>query len=162
MPFRITGAAFATAAAMAAAALIVPAASSAKSGGRTVVVREKVRSVTIVHHSRATKGQALATGDRVLTRQGMFAKSGRSLGTLYTDCTNVGPTAAVFTATLQCAATYRFAKGQLSAMGVLTLGTGAGSLTILGGTGLCLGARGSITSGRPVKGYDTVDLLHLR
>lgn len=162
MPFRIRAVALAATAAIAAAALIVPTASSGKNGGRTVVVREKVRSVTTVHHSPATKGQALATGDVVLTRQGMFAKSGRSLGTLYTDCTNVGPTAAVFAATLQCTATYRFAAGELIAVGILQLAPGTGSLTILGGTGVYLGARGSITSGPPVKGYDTVDRLNLR
>jgi hypothetical protein len=95
----------------------------AQTGDREITAREKVRSVRIVHQKRTTKGERLATGDRVLTRQAIFNAGGKASGTLFTDCANVGKTAAVFKATLQCTLTYRFGDGQIVSAGVVRLGS---------------------------------------
>jgi len=146
---------------LAAGAVAVPALTQAQPAGpRDITVRERVQSINFVHQKRAKKDDRLATGDRVLTRQRLFDTSDKSIGTLYTDCVNVGRAAAVFAATLQCSATYSFADGQLTASGLFHVGTSGGPAPIVGGSGAYRGTGGDVTSGRPGKGYD-VDVLHL-
>jgi hypothetical protein len=65
--------------------------------------------------------------------------------------------ARVFAATLQCVASYLFADGQVVLTGVLHVGTSA---PVVGGSGAYRGARGEVTTAKPVNGYD-VDVLHL-
>src|SRR4051812_19176577 len=102
-----------TAAAAAATAVSVPALTSAQSsGGRDITVRDKVHAAKFVHQKRSTRGDRLAMGDRVITQQALFDESNRGVGTLLTDCVNVGRQAQVFKATLQCTSIYRFADGQ--------------------------------------------------
>jgi hypothetical protein len=72
----------------------------------------------------------------------------------------VGHAARVFAATLQCAASYRFADGQLAATDVLHLGAPGDAASIVGGSGAYRAAGGEVTSGKPGKGYD-VDVLQL-
>ena len=144
--------------ATAATAVALPALTQAQSSEQTITAREKVRSVTFVHQKRTTKGQRLATGDRVLTRQAIFDAAGKPSGTLFTDCANVGAPAAVFKATLQCTTTYRFANGQIVAAGVLNLG-GKPSIPIVSGTGAYRGVRGVTQTGPAAKGFDSVDVL---
>ena len=146
---------------VAAGAVALPALASAQSSGaRDTTVREKVQSIRFVHQQRSTKGDRLATGDRLLTRQHLFDDANHAIGTLFTDCVNVGAAARVFAATLQCTATYRFADGQLVLTGVLHVGTAGTSAPIVGGSGAYRGARGEVTTGKPEKGYD-IDVLHL-
>ena len=154
-------------AALTAVALASAVAAPALTGAQTapaesqIVVREKVRDVHFVRTSRA-KGDRLRTGDRVVTRQALFGSDDKPLGTLYTDCVNLGPAAAVFKATLQCVTTYRLARGSILVSGVITLGSPAGTeAAIIGGTGAYRGATGYATPGKPEKGYDSVDVLHL-
>ena len=130
----------------AAAVAAVPAITTAQSigGGRDVTVREKARSILFVHQQRSTRGDHMATGDRVLTRQALFDASGKSIGTLFTDCVNLGAPAKVFAATLQCTASYRFADGQLVAAGVERLGAPGTSAPIVGGSGTYRAARGEV------------------
>jgi hypothetical protein len=143
-----------------AAAATVPALTAAHGqAGRGITVREKLRSVHFIHEKRATKGDRLATGDRVLTRQGLFDSHDKPMGTLFTNCTNVGRPAQVFAATLQCTASYRFADGQLVAIGVIRFGAPGGSAPLVG-SGAYRGVTGEVTSAKPGKGYD-VDVLHL-
>ncbi len=139
-------------------AVALPALTQAQSGEQTITAREKVRSATFVHQKRTTKGQRLATGDHVLTRQAIFDAAGKPRGTLFTDCANVGKAAQLFKATLLCTTTYRFGNGQIVATGVLSLG-GKPSLPIVGGTGAYRGVRGVAQAGPAVKGYDSVDVL---
>jgi len=143
------------------AAVALPALGGAQTGDREITAREKVRSVKFVHQKRTTKGERLATGDRVLTRQAIFNAGGKASGTLFTDCANVGKAAAVFKATLQCTLTYRFGDGQIVSAGVVRLGSGgvAAAFPIVGGTGAYKGVRGEAKAGAPVKGFDSVDVL---
>jgi hypothetical protein len=147
-------------AALSIGAVAVPAITAAQStGARDITVREKVQSITFVHQKRTTKGDHLATGDRVLTRQQLFDAGSKRVGSLYTDCVNVGRPARVFAATVQCVASYRFADGQLVATGVLRLGA-PGASAPLTGSGSYRGVRGEVTSAPPAQGFD-VDVLHL-
>jgi len=145
-----------------AAAIAIPALSSAQSGGTDIVVREKVQSVHIDHQSSRNKGDRLATGDRVQTRQGLYDESGKSIGTLFTDCVNMGKSAQIFQATMLCTVSYRLADGQLNAFGALRLSSKPSTQSApLIGSGAYRGKHGEVTSAPPVKGYDTVDVLHI-
>jgi hypothetical protein len=146
---------------VAAGAIALPALTSAQStGARDITVREKVQSIRFIHQQRSMKGDRLATGDRLLTRQHLFDDANKAIGTLFTDCVNVGAPARVFAATLQCTATYRFDDGQVVLTGLLHVGAVGTSAPIAGGSGAYRGARGEVTTGKPEKGYD-VDVLHL-
>ena len=72
---------------------------------------------------------------------------------------NVGPAARVFTARVQCTATYRFGAGELVAAGETRLGPSA-RLAIVGGTETYRAARGEVTTSAPQGRYD-IDVLHL-
>lgn len=144
-----------------AASAAIPALTGAQApGGREITVRNKVRSVQFIHAKASTKGDRLATGDRVLTRQALFDTANKPIGTLFTDCANLGPRAQVFKATLQCTVTYRFRDGQVVAAGLVSFKPGA-QTPIVGGTGAYRLARGEAEAGAPVKGYDSVDVLRL-
>lgn len=144
-------------------AIAVPALTSAQSTpGREIVVREKVQSVKFVRQSSKTTGDRLAVGDRVLTRQALFDVRNKRIGTLYTDCVDVGGSARVFAATLLCTASYRLPDGQFSTVGAIRLGAKPGeSATPIAGSGAYRGQRGEVASTTPVKGYDSVDVLRI-
>lgn len=146
-----------------AAAIAIPAIGGAEgTSERTITVREKVRSAQFVHHAKSTEGERLATGDSVLTRQALSDGAGASLGTLYTDCVNVGAAAPVFKATLSCTSTYVFKDGQLVSQGIVTFSnTKRLAFPVVGGSGAYRGAEGEVTPGRPVKGFDGVDIIRL-
>jgi hypothetical protein len=119
--------------------------------------------VKFVHQKRTTKAEVLAMGDRVVTRQALYNDSNRKVGSFVTDCVNTGGKAQVFKATLLCTSIYRFSDGQVVSQGVVKLGSSPASarIAIVGGTGAYRAASGEVTAGAPVKGYDTVDVLHL-
>ena len=131
------------------------------SGPREITVREKLRAIEFVHHKRSTRRDRLDMGDRVLTQQALFNESDARVGTLFTDCVNVGHKAAVFRAVLQCTATYRFRDGQVVASGVVRLSDRRAAAPIVGGRGAYRGASGEVRAGAPVRGYDSVDVLQL-
>ena len=145
------------------AAVAIPALTSAQTvGAREIAVLEKVRAATFVHAKRSTRGERLRPGDRVLTRQALFAADGSAVGMLFTDCANVGRAAEVFKATLQCVSTYRFKDGEVVSAGVAVLSAGGTiRFPIVGGSGAYRGAHGEVTSGKPAKGYQSSDALHL-
>ena len=122
------------------AAVAIPALTSAQNGG----------------------GREIAHGDRVLTRQALFAEDGSPVGRLFTDCANVGRGAEVFDASLQCVSTYRFEDGEVVSAGVAVLSAARTvRFPIVGGSGAYRGAHGEVTSGNPPKGYQGADVLHL-
>lgn len=143
----------------------IPALTGAQGAGtRDITVVDKVRAVKFVHVQAedSARGERLAPGDRVLTRQSLFDQDRRALGTLFTDCTNVGAAAQVFDATLQCTSTYRFRDGEVVSAGVVRLGAGPTTgFPIVGGSGAYRGAQGEVSASAPLKGYDSVDVLHL-
>jgi hypothetical protein len=145
------------------AAVAIPALTSAQTvGGREIAVREKVRSAKFVHINPSARGERLAQGDRVLTRQALFAEDGSAVGTLFTDCANVGRAADVFKATLQCVSTYRFKDGEVVSAGVVVLSAGGTiEFPIVGGSGAYRGAHGEVTPGKPAKGYQGSEVLRL-
>lgn len=164
MPTPIRAALPAVALATLAAAIAVPTLTSSAQTPASVdiTVRDKIKAVVFVHAKPTTRGERLATGDRVITRQGMFDERDAPIGTLTTDCVNVGATAPVFKATLQCTSIYRFRDGQIVSAGVVKLDSAKSApFPIVGGSGAYTSASGDITAGKPVKGYDTVDVLHL-
>lgn len=150
-------------AAVAATAALPALGGAQSSGGRDITLREKVRAVKFVHQQRSTRGDRLAMGDRVITRQGLFDEGNRSIGSFSTDCVNVGGKAQVFKATLQCTSIYQLGGGQVVSQGVVRLGSSAPGprIAIVGGTGAYKSATGEVGAGAPVQGYDTVDVLHL-
>jgi hypothetical protein len=101
-------------------------------------------------------------GDRVLTRQRLFDERDKSIGTLYTDCVNVGRPGRVFQATLLCSASYRFAGGQFATVGSIRLADAPGtSPTPIVGSGKFRGRHGEVASTKSVKGYDSADVLRI-
>ena len=145
------------------AVVAIPALTSAQTiGAREIIVHEKVRAAKFVHVNPSTRGERLGQGDRVLTRQALFAEDGSAVGTLFTDCANVGRAAEVFKATLQCVSTYRFKDGEVVSAGVVVLSSGGTiRFPIVGGSGAYRGAHGEVASGKPPKGYQGSDVLHL-
>jgi hypothetical protein len=144
-------------------AVAVPALTSAQSSGaRDITVREKVTWVRFLHQKTSTRGDRMLTGDRVLTYQRLYDQSSKRIGTLYTDCVNVGPAAHVYRATLLCTASYRLTEGQFATVGAIRLGGRPGaSPTPIIGSGAYRGQHGEVASAPPVKGYESVDVLHI-
>ena len=78
------------------------------------------------------------------------------------ECTNIGRKVAAERAWLQCMQTYTFADGQIVTAGVFRLvDLEKLNVAVVGGSGAYSGVGGSLTSGAPVQGYDSVDVLHL-
>jgi hypothetical protein len=146
-----------------AGAVALPALTSAQSSGaRDIAVREKVTWVRFLHQATSTRGDRMLTGDRVLTYQRLYDESAKRIGTLYTDCVNVGSAAHVYRATLLCTASYRLAEGQFATIGAIRLGGRPGaSPTPVVGSGAYRGQHGEVASAPPVKGYESVDVLHI-
>ena len=144
-----------------AAATAIPALTGAQTiDGRQITVRMKVTSGTPVQHGK--KGETLATGDSVLVRLKMTSPTGTALGTAYSECVNVGARAKGEQATLQCTQTYKFKDGQIVTTGVVKFSQLKNlAIPIVGGSGAYRGARGQLTDGVPVRGFDSVDILHL-
>jgi len=137
----------------------VPALTSAQSApGTTITVQEKVRTVVSDDVAPKSKTGRVSVGDRLITRQSLFGPDRKPTGTLFTDCTGVGPTKGFSAATLLCTVTYKFAKGQLVASGVLKL-DGSARVPIVGGSGAYAGAQGTVRSSRPAKGFDSADVI---
>jgi hypothetical protein len=146
-----------------AAATAIPALTGAQtSAAQEITVRMKVRGGTEIHHGKRAKSDKLATGDAVLVRLKMFSPGGDPLGSAYTECVNVGAKASGIKATLQCVQTYNFKDGQIVTAGVARFSELENlSIPIVGGSGTYRGARGHLTAGEPVEGFDSVDVLHL-
>jgi hypothetical protein len=146
-----------------ASAIALPALTSAQStAARDITVREKVTWVRFLHQKTSTRGDRMLTGDRVLTYQRLYDESAKRIGTLYTDCVNVGSAAHVYKATLLCTASYRLTEGQFATVGAIRLGGRPGaSPTPIIGSGAYRGQHGEVASAPPVKGYESVDVLHL-
>lgn len=144
------------------AAIAVPALTNAQSAaGTTITVQEKLQGLAmddVAPKSKSGPG-SVSLGDRLTTRQALFDASKRRLGTLYTDCTGVGPTKSFDKATLLCTTTYALAGGQIVAAGHVKLDGSTGGLPIVAGTGQYAGARGTVTTGKPAKGYDSSDTI---
>jgi len=141
------------------ATIAVPALTSAQSPAAvTISVQEKVRSVVTDDVAPKSRSGAVSVGDRLVTRQSLFGTSRQPVGTLYTDCTGVGPTKPFPAATLLCSVTYTFSSGQIVASGAFKL-DGSAAIPIVGGTGAYAGARGTVKSVRPAQGFDSADLI---
>ena len=156
MPARPKLVLAATVAAVASVAVALPALTAAQTSAeqRTITVQEKV--VDIAKDDVAPKSRSkVSLGDRLITRQALFDANKKRLGTLFTDCSGVGPTKPIFGATLQCLVTYRFADGQIMAAGTTRLTDGE-PIALIGGTGAYAGARGSVRT-KPAKGFDSAD-----
>jgi hypothetical protein len=123
----------------------------------------KVRGATFVQQAKATGEDMLAPGDRVLTRQALLDGAKAPLGTLTTDCVNVGArTAPFFSATLQCTSTYGLKDGQLVAAGTVRLDKPRTvRFPIVGGSGAYRSARGEVTPGKASTPDDSIDVLHV-
>jgi hypothetical protein len=146
---------------IAAAAVAVPALTNAAPAAQTITVHEKVTGLGFVHHAKSTKGETLAPGDSVVTSQSMKNDAGTAVGSLYTNCTDVGRKAKVFKAKLSCQTTYVFKDGEVVAAGEVTISDPAAALPIVGGSGAYTGASGVVNPGQPAKGDDSVDVLHI-
>lgn len=146
------------------AGVAVPALTSAQSSGaRTVTVNLKVQSVAmddVAPKSKRGPAGGVSLGDRLITRQSMFdPASKRRVGTLYTDCTGVGPTKPFPAVTLLCRLSYNFSDGQIVAAGSFKLDDAKAGVPIVGGTGAYAGASGSFKSAQPAKGFDSTDVI---
>jgi len=138
----------------------VPALTSAQSApGTTITVQEKVRTVVSDDVAPKSKTGRVSVGDRLITRQSLFGPGKKPTGTLFTECTGVGPTKGFSAATLLCTVTYKFAKGQIVASGVFKLDDNSARVPIVGGSGAYAGAQGTVRSSRPAKGFDSADII---
>ena len=155
---RVTTMALVAVAAIA-AAVTIPALTGAQTGPREITVRMKVRGGS--GGQARQRGQAGA-GDALIIRLAMFSPDGSALGSAHAECVNVGRRANAENATLQCVQTYKFKDGQIVTAGLVkfsALDDLAGP--IVGGSGAYRGASGQVTSGEPVRGFDSVDVLQL-
>lgn len=149
----------ASAAAALSAAIVVPVLTHAQSPtATTITLQEKVQGVVTDDVAPKSKRGKVSLGDRLITRQSLFDPGKKRIGTLYTDCTGVGPPKPFRSATLLCRVAYTFSDGQIVAAGSFKL-DGSGRLPIVGGTGTYAGVRGSVSSAKPAKGYDSADLI---
>ena len=150
--------------AVACAAAAVPALTGAQApapGPRDVTVLMKVQAGHEVAHAKKPKGK-MSPGDQLIVRLAMFNTSGARVGSAYLSCVGVGKKAPAAVATQQCTQTYEFKDGQIVASGIVRFNQIEKlSVAIAGGSGAYKGASGDITSGKPAKGYDSVDILHL-
>lgn len=138
----------------------VPALTTAQTPAATVItVQEKVQTVIQDDVAPKAKRQSVSAGDRLITRQSLFDADKRRIGTLYTDCTSVGPTATFPRLTLLCTVTYKLGDGQIVAAGTARFNDDTSELPIVGGTGAYAGARGAVKTTKPIKGYDSADVL---
>lgn len=153
------------AAAALAAAITIPSLSGAQSPPRTITLQERVQ--TAVGDDVAPKSKRgpimsprgrVSVGDRLVVRQAAFDASNQRIGTLYTDCAGVGPTKPLFQgAQLLCTVTYKLSDGQIVAAGAAPLS--GFEVPIVGGTGAYAGARGTVETAKPAKGYDSADRI---
>ncbi|CAA9504445.1 MAG: hypothetical protein AVDCRST_MAG67-2233 [uncultured Solirubrobacteraceae bacterium] len=147
------------------AGVAVPALTSAQSTGaaRKITVNLKVQSVVmddVAPKSKRGPAGGVSLGDRLITRQSMFDPASRKrVGTLYTDCTGVGPTKRFPAVTLLCRVSYTFANGQIVAAGSFKLDDADAEVPIVGGTGAYAGASGSFKSAQPATGFDSTDVI---
>ena len=157
MRFKLTLSVLAVAAATAAT---VPALTGAQAPGpRDVTLRMKVLNAAEVKHG---KGAKLATGDELAVRLAAFDTNGARVGSAYFQCTNTGRKAVAARAWLQCMQTYTLADGQIVTAGVFRfVDADRLNVAVVGGSGAYSGVSGSLTSGAPVQGFDSVDVLHL-
>jgi len=150
--------------AAACAAVAIPALTSAQSSGgaRDITVREKVpdRNIHTVDVAPRSKSGKFSAGDRISARQLLFNNQNQRVGTLYTDCVGMGPTASLFKATVLCTAVYRFHDGEITGVGAGLIDAKT-LLAITGGTGAYRGAKGEVQAIAPVHGYQTVETLQL-
>jgi hypothetical protein len=145
-------------------AVAVPALTRAQTtdGARDITVLMKFRGASQTQHSDRSGEDTLAPGDALTVRFAMFGPDGAASGTAYADCVNVGPKARSQKATLQCTQTYRFSDGQVVAQGIVNFSKLEGlAIPIVGGSGAYRSASGFLGAGKPVRGYDSVDILHL-
>ncbi|HEV2774213.1 MAG TPA: hypothetical protein VGV90_01345 [Solirubrobacteraceae bacterium] len=124
-----------------------------------ITVQEKVQAVVQDDVAPKAKRQSVSAGDRLITRQSVFDSDKRRIGTLYTDCTSVGPTAAFPRLTMLCTVTYKFGDGQIVAAGAARFDDNSGEVPIVGGSGAYAGARGSVKTAKPMRGYDSADVI---
>ena len=138
------------------AAITVPALTSAQSGPSTTTVNVKVQA--FAKDDVAPKSRTrVSLGDRLITRQSLFDAAGKRVGTLHTDCTGTGPTGPLPSAGLLCTTAYTFSSGQIVAAGAFKLD--GGEMPIIAGTGAFAGARGTVKTGAPARGYDSADVI---
>ncbi len=147
-----------------ATAVAVPALTGAQTSGgaRDITVQMKLRGASQTQHNKSTRRDTLRPGDALTVRFAMFSPDGAGVGMAYGDCVNVGRKARNEKATLQCTQTYDFDDGQVVTAGVVNFSKLDGvSIPIVGGSGAYRGASGFLGAGKPVEGYDSVDVLHL-
>ena len=143
-----------------AGAVALPALTGAQTPtGTTITVQEKVQVVVQDDVAPKSKARRVSVGDRLVTRQSLFDADKRRIGTLYSDCTSVGPAGSFPRLLLLCKVTYRLADGQIVAMGAIRFDDADAALAIVGGTGDYAGARGTVKTAKPLPGYDSADVI---
>ena len=140
--------------------IAVPALTTAQTPTSTVItVQERVQTVVQDDVAPKAKRQSVSAGDRLITRQSLFDGDKQRIGTLFTDCTSVGPTAMFPRLTMLCTVTYKLGNGQLVAAGTARFSDDTSELPIVGGTGAYAGAQGTVRTTKPMKGYDSADVI---
>ena len=143
-----------------AAVIAVPALTTAQAPvGTTITVQEKVQTVVQDDVAPKSRRGRVSAGDRLITRQSLFDADKRRLGTLYTDCTSVGPAGSFPRLMVLCTATYKFGDGQVVAVGATRFDDAVPEFPIVGGTGAYRGARGTVKMVKPMHGYDGADAI---
>ena len=160
----------ALATAAAAATLIVggaalaggPSAGAQDSGKRTITLRLKTTGAQPITLGKPGKGGRVPTGDGIVLRLAAYDENDKRVGTAYAECTNVGAPAKPLKAPNQCTQTYVLGGGQIVITGVARFGNlGAARFPVIGGSGAYAGASGEVSTGKPIKGYDSVDVIEL-
>lgn len=122
-------------------------------------MQEKVQTVVQDDVAPKSRRGRVSVGDRLITRQSLLDANKGRLGTLYTDCTSLGPTRPFPRLTVLCTVTYKLADGQIVAMGATRFDDENGELPIVGGTGAYAGARGTVRPAKPMQGYDSAVVI---
>lgn len=103
-----------------------------------------------------TSSSTLSLGDELTITGPLENPQHKHLGTFAGLCTALGA-GPLFTTPLECHGVYKVADGQIVAEGIMTIAHV--DLAIVGGSGAYTGARGTVSPGKPTKGFSDADKL---
>lgn len=151
---RTLGAGLVLAAAVTAAAIVGTARSAT---GKQVMTLQEPSPRVAEDDLPPRSSSKLSLGDRLAVGGSLQDPSHRQLGTFGGTCTVVGAGSSFETTPLSCQAIYKLRDGQIVAMGMMTLSRT--SLVIVGGSGAYAHVHGTVSPGRPAKGFSDADKL---
>jgi hypothetical protein len=142
-------------AAIGAAAALPASAATAGPATKVLTLQEPQAQVALLDVPPKSKSK-VSLGDELTITSGVYGAAHHRLGVFGGQCTALG-TGALTRTLFLCHAVYRLGGGQIVTAGVMTVG--ATDLVIVGGSGAYEGVHGTVTPGKPAKGFFEADKL---